>query len=231
MGSGVNRMKKIAAITTTLVMLLLSIIAGGTAAITLPVALATPTVVEEGTSTNATQVIGNRFFANGTGLAYFSDGAVVPFNHAITPGHGFYYDESTIFYAGDIPEVTESKNITTTGSNDANGTFHDIIIPRGFEASFGNAKIQPDVLRIKVGDTVRWVNEDWNSFSLRSPPYVGGESNVTLSDVVLILDGSNFEELVEPGKTLSIQFTRPGGFHYDSFFGSNVAGTIIVEER
>jgi len=200
------------------------------AATILPVALATPTVIEEGTSTNATQVIGNRFFANGTGLAYFSDGAVFPFNHAITPGYGFYYDESTNFYAGDIPEVTESKNITTTGSSGASGTVHDIVIPRGFEASSGSATIQPDVLRIKVGDSVRWVNEDWNSFSLMSPPYVGGGSNVTLSDLALILDGSNFEEYIEPGKTLSIQFTRPGGFHYGSSFGSNVAGTIIVEE-
>ncbi len=53
--------------------------------ITLLTASATPTVVEERTSNNATQVIANRFFANGTGLAYFNDGAVFPFNHAITP--------------------------------------------------------------------------------------------------------------------------------------------------
>jgi plastocyanin len=84
------------------------------------------------------------------------------------------------------------------------------------------------VLEIKVGDTVRWVNEDWNSVSLRSPPYVGGGSNVTLSDLALILDGMNFDEYIEPGKTLSIQFTRPGGFHYQY---ADVAGTIIVEER
>lgn len=215
---------------------LLVIIFTAATAATLPAALATPTVVEEGTSENATQVIGNRFFANGTGLAYFSDGAVFPFNHAITPGYGFYYDESTIFYAGDIPgdipEVTSSENIPTSSSSDASGTVHDIVIPRGFEASSGNATLEPNVLRINVGDTVRWVNQDWNTFPLKSPPYVGGGSNVTLSDLALILDGSNFEEYIEPGKTLSIQFTRPGGFHYSSSsIGSEVAGTIIVEGR
>ena len=196
---------------------------------------ATPTVVEEGTSTNATQVIGNRYFANGTGLAYFDDGAVFPFNHAITPGYGFYYDDSTIFYAEDIPDVAASMN--TTANNNANSnddntttaTTHDIVIPRGFEVSSGNATtIQPEVLRVKVGDTVRWINEDWNSISLRSPPYVGGGSNVTLSDLALTLDGSNFDEYIQPGKTLSIQFSKPGGFHYEI---SESTGTVIVEER
>ena len=200
--------------------------------VTLPAASATPTVIGEGTINNATQVIGNRFFANGTGVAYFSDGAVFPFNHAITSGYGFYYDDSTIFYAGNIPGITASKNNNTnnnvSGSNNNSSTNHNIVIPRGFEASSANVTIQPSVLRIKVGDTVRWVNQDWNSISLRSPPYVGGGSNVTLSDLSLTLDGINFDEYIEPGKTLSIQFTRAGGFHYEM---SDVAGTIIVEER
>ncbi len=119
-------------------------------------------------------------------------------------GYGFYYDDLTIFYAGDIPDVTASMNTTANNNVNSNNdnttttttTAHDIVIPRGFEASPCNVTIQPRVLKIKVGDTVRWVNEDWNSVSLRSPPYVGGGSNVTLSDLALTLDGTNIDEYI-----------------------------------
>jgi plastocyanin len=176
--------------------------------------------------------MGNRFFANGTGLAYFNDSAVFQFNQAITPSYGFYYDDSTIFYGGDFPGVTANKTNTSGSVNrNINNTMNDAAIPRGIGAESRNLTLQPDVLRITVGDIVRWINEDWNSHSLNSPPYVSGGSNVTVSDLHLILDGMNFEtRSIAPGKTVSIQFTKPGGFHYTEMFGSNVVGTVIVDK-
>jgi hypothetical protein len=48
---------------------------------------------------------GQQYFANGTGIAYFDDGTTQSFKHIITAAAGYYYDNSTIFYTGEIPGV------------------------------------------------------------------------------------------------------------------------------
>jgi plastocyanin len=156
------------------------------------------------------KVTGERYFANGTGITYFTDGSTRPFRHMITPENGYYYDNSTIFYTGGIPEVN-SNNATSTGRT--------VNVTINFGGSnLGNKSFDPDPVRIKVGDTVTWTNNDqYSAYTIASPPHRVG------------IQGTNFmSDRLEPGDTFSHMFTKPGGFHYEAGYG--MRGTVIVEE-
>src|SRR5215204_5385464 len=58
---------------------------------------------------------GQQFFANGTGLAYFNDGSISKFEHEMTPQEGWYYDNTTIFYTGEIPGISSTNNTKCSG--------------------------------------------------------------------------------------------------------------------
>jgi plastocyanin len=156
------------------------------------------------------KVTGERYFANGTGIAYFTDGTKRLFRHMITPEKEYYYDNSTIFYAGDIPEVN-STNATSTGRT--------VNVSINFGGSnLGNKSFDPNPVRIKVGDTVTWTNNDlYSAYVIASPPPQTG------------ILGMNFmSDRLESGDTFSYTFTKPGGFHYEAGYG--MRGTVIVEE-
>jgi plastocyanin len=156
------------------------------------------------------KVTGERYFANGTGIAYFTDGTTRLFRHMITPEKEYFYDNSTIFYAGDIPEVN-STNATSTGRT--------VNVSINFGGSnLGNKSFDPNPVRIKVGDTVTWTNDDqYSTYTIASPPLQPG------------ILGMNFmSDRLEPGDTFSHTFTKPGGFHYEAAYG--MRGTVIVEE-
>jgi plastocyanin len=156
------------------------------------------------------KVTGERYFANGTGIAYFTDGTTRLFRHMITPEKEYYYDNSTIFYAGNIPEVN-STNATSTGRT--------VNVSINFGGSnLGNKSFDPNPVRIKVGDTVTWTNDDqYSAYIIASPPPQTG------------IIGMNFmSDRLEPGDTFSHMFTNPGGFHYSASYG--MRGTVIVEE-
>ncbi len=157
------------------------------------------------------KVTGERYFANGTGVAYFTDGATRLFRHMITPEMEYYYDNSTIFYAGEIPEV---KNNTSTIST---GRTVNVSINFG-GSNLGNKSFDPNPVRIKVGDTVTWTNNDqYSVYTIASPPPQTG------------ILGMNFmSDRLESGDTFSHTFTKPGGFHYEAGYG--MRGTVIVEE-
>jgi plastocyanin len=201
-------------------------------------------------SANALSLIGERFFENGTGIAYFDDGTTQGFHHTITPRKGYYYDNSTIFYAGNIPGISNVSNITTTtidsgGGGDkrgcaqltqalqdlfecdtggergsaATGKIVNVTIAYGAEF-LGNKTLQPSIVKINVGDTVVWTNEDWSVHDLLSPP---GTSDPKVPA------GMNFHSATFPqGTTFSHTFTKPGGFHYNDFGNEEIVGTIIV---
>ena len=156
------------------------------------------------------KVTGERYFANGTGFAYFTDGATRLFRHMITPEMEFYYDNSTIFYAGDIPEVNSTNAIST-------GRTVSVSINFG-GSNLGNKSFDPNPVRIKVGDTVTWTNNDqYSAYTIASPPPQTG------------ILGMNFmSDRLESGDTFSHTFTKPGGFHYEAGYG--MRGTVIVEE-
>lgn len=169
-------------------------------------------------SVSALRLIGERFFANGTGTAYFDDGTTASFRHTITSAAGYYYDNSTVFAVGEIPGFDMNDTITL-------GIAGDIItvtIPYGAEL-LGNSSIQPSsIIRAKVGDVVTFKNEDWRSHSIRSPPDTYGSEAVP--------EGANFEFSLAPGQSASILISKPIGMHYE-LVGENIKGAVIAEER
>lgn len=64
--------------------------------------------------------------------------------------------------------------------------------------AYRNITIAPDTLRVKVGSTLRWTNED------------STEHNVTSKDGPAHFASSNFGE----GRTYSVKVTKPGLIHY-----------------
>lgn len=169
-------------------------------------------------SVSALRLIGERFFANGTGTAYFDDGTTASFRHTITSAAGYYYDNSTVFAVGEIPGFDMNDTITLG----ITGDIITVTIPYGAEL-LGNSSIQPSsIIRAKVGDVVTFKNEDWRSHSIRSPPDTYGSEAVP--------EGANFEFSLAPGQSASILISKPIGMHYE-LVGENIKGAVIAEER
>jgi plastocyanin len=198
--------------------------------VVLLVIIGVPTILYS-TTANAISLIGERFFANGTGIAYFDDGSTQPFTHLITPDNGFYYDNSTVFRAGDIPGLgslnnTISSAVRTTGlSPFPDAKTVNITIPYGTELLPDDKTFQPNVVKVRVGDVIVWKNEDWQSHGIVSPPRI----NYTDTKVA---EGLNLNTgLILQGQQVAIFLPAPGGYHYADLMNSNATGTIIVEER
>jgi plastocyanin len=178
---------------------------------------------------------GQQLFANGTGLAYFDDGTTTRFSHTITATEGYYYDNSTAFYIGEIPGINNTspdngvrcgENATTLDSGTSNDVVNITII-RGASLVENKSRVfEPSpVISIKVGDTVTWINEDISVRWIASPPLsmsAGGE--IPFADTFSSMIGQN-------GGTFSCTFTEPGGFHYVDGFDFEMKGAIIVMER
>ncbi len=169
-------------------------------------------------SVSALRLIGERFFPNGTGTAYFDDGTTASFRHTITSAAGYYYDNSTVFAVGEIPGFDMNDTITLG----LTGDIITVTIPYGAEL-LGNSSIQPSsIIKAKVGDVVTFKNEDWQSHSLRSPPDTYGSEAVP--------EGANFEFSLAPGQSASILISKPIGMHYE-LVGEDTKGAVIAEER
>jgi hypothetical protein len=169
-------------------------------------------------SVSALRLIGERFFANGTGTAYFDDGTTASFRHTITSAAGYYYDNSTVFAVGEIPGFDVNDTITLG----ITGDIITVTILYGAEL-LGNNSIQPSsIINAKVGDVVTFKNEDWQSYSIRSPPDTYGSEAVP--------EGANFEFSLAPGQSASILISKPIGMHYE-LVGKDIKGAVIAEER
>jgi plastocyanin len=189
-------------------------------------------------SAYALNLIGERFFANGTGLAYFDDNTTRPFLHSFTPEKGFYYDNSTEFLAGDIPGVSIRNNsITMNGNFTRNVTTNvpgsttvDIIIASGAELLPGNQTFQPNIVTVKVGDIVTWINADSGVHRIMSPPARPPLSFGNSSDLNKgVASGMNFNSgWLSPGHVFRIVVKQPGGFHYADSVNPEATGTIIA---
>jgi hypothetical protein len=170
-------------------------------------------------SVSALRLTGERFFANGTGTAYFDDGTTASFRHTITSSAGYYYDNSTVFAVGEIPGIEMNDTITTLGIP---GDVITVTIPYGAEV-LGNRSIQPSsIIKGKVGDVVTFINEDWQSHFIRSPPDTYGSEAVPA--------GANFEFSLASGQSASILLSKPIGMHYE-LVGEGIRGAVIVQER
>jgi plastocyanin len=219
---------------------------------------------------SALEMTGQQFFPNGTGIAYFDDGSTSRIEHPFTAESGYYYDNSTIFYTGDIPETisgiantTSTNNNITSCSGSAGGTTpntsgllnlfgpdaadeeenNNNMVNNGASGGGGenvnvtiiygasaldnkSRAFEPNPVRMKVGDTVTWINQDLNLHDLHSPP------RVPILPSEGVLSSTTFFGLVsENGGTFSCTFNKPGGFHYADSFDPNMTGTIIVEKK
>jgi hypothetical protein len=176
------------------------------------------------TTTGVLEMIGQQFFKNGTGIAYFNDNSTRPFTHAITPENGFYYDNSTVFLDGDVPGVS-IKPDEFYGLMTGNTTI--ITIPNGAGLLPPNQKFQPNLVTVKVGDTIQFLNNDYKAHRVVSPP----DLSVTGANEEAVPSGANFDETLYQGdQSDPIVISRPGGFHFNDFYVENATGTIIAVE-
>lgn len=60
---------------------------------------------------NALRLTGHQYLSSGTGIAYFDDGTTQPSKHMITSANGYYFDNSTIFYTGEIPGLSSERGV------------------------------------------------------------------------------------------------------------------------
>lgn len=208
------------------------------------------TAKQEQRSSFALSMIGQQYFANGTGIAYFDDNSTSKFEHEMTQLNGWYYDNKTIFYVGEIPGVSTANNVKCSGgygdtsnstttivnnsSNSNNTTNHTLTIINGADVVENKSKaIQPSpIITIKAGDTVTWTNNDATTHIIRAPP--GNfmfEGKIPYGQTFdTILSGTTSPAIED--RSFSCTFTEPGGFQYDIDNSNNrIVGAVIVEKR
>jgi plastocyanin len=79
------------------------------------------------------------------------------------------------------------------------------------QIAYRNITIQPDVLRVKVGSTIRWTNYDSIAH------------NVTSEGSPVVFKSGDFGE----GKTFEVKVTKPGLLHYQcTIHPASMNGTI-----
>jgi plastocyanin len=195
--------------------------------------VAAAAVVAQQYTATALEMTGQQYFANGTGIACFDDGTTTSFEDSITPDNGYYFDNPTDFYIGEAPGITSGngvrcgENATFSGVN-----ITDIAIIRGANLVENKSKaLEPStIVKIKVGDAVRWTNKDEAVHSVISPP-TSPPLPFSLSGSASV--GSVFSSgtMIEGGR-FYCTFTEPGGIHYGIDYGSSsIKGAVIVEER
>ena len=83
------------------------------------------------------------------------------------------------------------------------------------------------VFKIKVNDTISWINQDISPWQIYSLPY-DRTSNLE--------QGKNFGTVMYTDSGINCSFTKPGGYHYtiesvvNDFNYQPFRGTIIVEQ-
>ena len=199
----------------------------------------------------ALNMTGQQYFANGTGIAYFDDNSTSKFEHEMRQLNGWYYDNKTIFYVGEIPGVSTANNVKCSGgghidtsnnstttivsnsSNSSNNTTnHTLTIINGANVIENKSEaIQPSaVITIKAGDTVTWTNEDSTTHSVTAPPgHFQFEGKIMYGQTFDALLSGTHSGIAED-RSFSCTFTEPGGFQYDVDNANNrIVGAVIVE--
>lgn len=73
-----------------------------------------------------------------------------------------------------------------------------------------NLAFLPDTIKVKVGDTVTWVNADDRDHTVNGPGMKSGN--------------------IKPGKTWSTTFSKAGSFPYGCQYHPRMRGTVVVSE-
>jgi plastocyanin len=114
-------------------------------------------------------------------------------------------------------EKHEKASSSSTTATDNNAT--QVSIVKG-ATTLDNKAFSPNHIKIKVGSTVIWTNDDNNIHTVTS-----GVSNTP--NVGQIFD-SGLTSLISPSKTYSHKFTNTGEFSYFCRIHPNMVGEIEV---
>lgn len=99
-----------------------------------------------------------------------------------------------------------------TETSPGEGTIvHEVRIPKGSD------KFEPAVLNIKIGETVKWINEDERGHVIASIPGQGTD------------DKELFAPSIASGKSWSHTFKKIGEYPYFCYIHYVMMGVIIVE--
>ncbi len=91
-------------------------------------------------------------------------------------------------------------------------TVHEVRIPKGSD------KFEPALLKIKTGDSVKWINEDDRRHPIASIPGQGTS------------DKELFSPPIPPGGSWSHTFKKTGEYPYFCYIHYVMMGAVIVEE-
>lgn len=80
----------------------------------------------------------------------------------------------------------------------------------GATVTVKNLAFSPETVRVKVGETVTWVNADDRDHTVNGPGMKSGN--------------------IKPGKSWSTSFSKPGSFSYGCQYHPRMRGTVVVSE-
>lgn len=89
---------------------------------------------------------------------------------------------------------------------------YEVRIPKGLD------KFEPALLKIKVGDSVKWINDDDRRHPIASIPGQGTN------------DKELFSPIMPPGGSWSHTFIKAGEYPYFCYIHRVMMGAVIVEE-
>lgn len=113
-----------------------------------------------------------------------------------------------IIFAGIFSEQSASAE-----ESEKTSVVHEIHIPKGSD------KFDPAMVKIKVGETVTWINDDERGHPIASIPGKGTN------------DKELFSPPIPPGKSWSHAFTKAGEYPYFCYIHYVMMGAVIVDEQ
>lgn len=112
------------------------------------------------------------------------------------------------WFSNAITSAADETIVPPAGSS----IVHEVHIPKGLD------KFEPALLKIKVGDSVKWINEDDRGHPIASIPGQGTN------------DKELFSKPIPPGGSWSYTFKKAGEFPYFCYIHYVMMGAVIVEE-
>ncbi|HZX48427.1 MAG TPA: plastocyanin/azurin family copper-binding protein [Nitrospirota bacterium] len=107
-----------------------------------------------------------------------------------------------------ISAAADDKSLPPAGSS----TVHEVHIPKGMDT------FEPALLKIKTGETVKWINEDDRGHPIASIPGKGTN------------DKELFSSPIPPGGSWSHTFSKSGEYPYFCYIHYVMMGAVIVED-
>lgn len=111
------------------------------------------------------------------------------------------------------------SNVTISAAADevisppaGSSTVHEVRIPKGSD------KFEPALLKIRTGDSVKWINEDDRRHPIASIPGQGTNDKELMSSPI------------PPGGSWSHTFTKTGEYPYFCYIHYVMMGAVIVED-